>query len=94
MTGPLRPQPGRPGVYRHPALSCRACGATHNALTNADRGGPPANDGDFTVCFRCGVVAVLVIGPLGVAMRAPSPEELLEFAQDHPHVVDARTTYL
>lgn len=91
---PIRPQPGRPGVYRHEGVSCRACGKVVDALTNTDPGGRQARDGDFIVCAACGVVSVLVIGALGVAFREPTAEELAEFAVDHGHVAAAPHEYL
>lgn len=83
MTGPFRPQPDRPDILRHQALSCLACGGKQDAAGTPD--GSPASqptDGDWAVCFRCGEVAVYAVGPFGVALREATTEELAEFSAD------------
>lgn len=92
---PLRPQPGRPGVYRHEGVPCPACGKYLDAMADTDRGrSREAADGDFVVCVRCGVVSILVVGALGVAFREPTPDELDEFMRDYRDVVARRSEWL
>jgi hypothetical protein len=85
MTGPLRPvgddtwrQPGR--------MTCAACGYTPDAFGYAEKNpdSPRAPQaGDWSVCFRCGEVAVIEVHPLlGAALREATTEELVEFAAD------------
>lgn len=90
MTNPLRPQPGHPGTYRHSGLSCPGCGAYADAITNSEPGGPTADDGDAAICVHCGVVSILVVGPLGVAYRRPDPAELAEVMAQHGHLIHDR----
>jgi hypothetical protein len=78
----LTPQPGHDDVWRHGSLSCSACGYRFDgtgSLVSGDQRAP--DDGDFTICFRCGEVMVYVIGALGVSVREPSTTELAEFAR-------------
>jgi hypothetical protein len=91
---PIRPQPGRPGTYRHKGLPCRACGKYVDAMTNTDPGGGQGRDGDFMVCLGCGVVSVLVVGALGLAFREPTADELAEFTAKFGHVAAAPAAYL
>lgn len=85
---PFRPQPGRPDILRHEALSCVACG--HKVDSSGSRDNSPITtepvDGDWAVCLRCGEVAVYVIGPLGVGLREASTEELATFSADPQNV--------
>lgn len=64
-------------------LVCRVCGYTQTALgvTTRPTGTDECpSDGDFSVCFGCGEVSVIATGPLGVALREPTGEDLAEFA--------------
>lgn len=45
-------------------------------------------DGDFSICLRCGEVAIYAVGAFGVALREATLEELAEFAAN-PENTDA-----
>jgi hypothetical protein len=80
--GPLQRQPGRDDVWRHAALSCQCCGGKLDAAAVAAGGpAPEPSDGDWSICFRCGEVAVYVVGPLGVGLREATTAELARFAR-------------
>lgn len=81
MSEGFRPQPGRPGVKRHEALHCGACGYQIDAASTLDSSDRTPSDGDWAVCFRCGEVQVYVVGPLGVALRTATTEELAKFSR-------------
>jgi hypothetical protein len=83
--GPLGPlTPAGPETWRAAHRpTCPACGNGLDGI-GARRPGetvPPA-DGDWSVCCRCGEVAVFCVGPLGLALRTPSTAELDEFRRD------------
>jgi hypothetical protein len=79
--GPPRRQPGT-DVWRHGELVCQGCGGKQNAAAVAEGGPSPApSGGDWSICFRCGEVAVYVVGPLGVGLREATTAELAEFAR-------------
>lgn len=75
-----------------PFPPCRACGYTGDALSGTGPEAPPEpSEGDFSVCFRCGEVEVIIIHPLlGVQTRPPTTDELAEFAQDPANVAAVR----
>jgi hypothetical protein len=94
VTGPIRPQPGHPGVYRYDAVACPACGKPLDAATNSKPGERAAQDGDFSVCAGCGVVSIFVIGALGVGFRTPTPDEMAEFTREYGHMIITPPAYL
>ena len=67
------------GIYHHNAVSpCHHCGAPNNAASETLGRGRPRED-DFAICFTCGTESVYT--GIGLATRAPTPEESDEFAQ-------------
>lgn len=92
-------------VHRYPAAPCPTCGRPNDAASAAN-GGPsrPPGDGDLSVCFRCGALAIYQATAFGMILRAPTPDEqaaallrpdvvqarakLIEFWNDHPHIRD------
>jgi hypothetical protein len=71
-----------PGWALPAAHACPYCGATSNAVAQATTGigGDPPADGDLSLRWPCGEVAVFVVGPLGTVLRVPTPDELREIA--------------
>lgn len=85
VTGPLRDVGG--GTWRQPnRMRCPGCDYTPDALghheaTPADPRAP--EDGDWSICFRCGDVGVIELHPLlGARLREATTGELAEFAAD------------
>jgi hypothetical protein len=73
---------------RGPQLRCRAC--LH--LLDAHRGETPdavPEDGDASLCWRCGTVSIYEIGPLGTRLVAPTAEQQAEIDTD-PTIAAAR----
>lgn len=65
-----------PDVLLHNLLHCRTCGGRLDAAAEPGTLTPKApTSGDVAVCFRCGVPSVYEVGPLGVALRAPTHDE-------------------
>ena len=67
MSGPLRPVGG--DAWRQPGrMSCGACGYAPDALGHHEKDpvDPRApQDGDWSICFRCGEVSVIEINAQG-----------------------------
>lgn len=84
----------QPGVYRYDAVSCPACGKRHDAAANVKPGDGAVQDGDYSVCVGCGVMSIFVIGPLGVAFRAPDADEVAQFIALYGSVVSDPRQYL
>lgn len=65
---------------------CPHCGAEADSAGTTDgKPQPPPSSGDYLVCLYCAQPAVYDVGPFGVTLRLPNPEELAEFAVDHGH---------
>ena len=45
---------GKRDVWKHSALTCVQCGAALNAAGGLGKEQPPPEDGDFTICIKCG----------------------------------------
>lgn len=87
--GALRPQPDDPAVLRHDRLPpCPVCAYRPDAISLAEGGAtcPTPSDGDYSLCFNCGEVSVYTAGPLGLAVRAATTDELARFNREHGHV--------
>lgn len=70
--------------WRHNAVTCRACGyriTGATSITDDDGDGPES--GAFSVCLRCGEVAVYEISVFGVSLREATMDELAEFGRCH-----------
>jgi hypothetical protein len=67
------------GYARHPALQCPYCTKTMDAAA-VSPGHAPAmpRTGDTAICLDCANASIYEVGPLGVALRKPSPEERAE----------------
>ena len=93
MTEPLRPAEGDSGVWRTSGMMrCPACDYGMDAL-GLDRPGPcPRPEaGDYTVCLRCGEVAVITIHPLlGASLREATTTELARFAANPENTAAVR----
>jgi hypothetical protein len=55
-------------------LPCPHCGTLNDAHSSGTTSQPPT-DGDASVCWNCGDIALFVAGPLGLALRAPTSAE-------------------
>lgn len=86
----LSPQPGTPGTYRHGAQPCRSCAAPLDAITAARGGDARPEHGDVTICWRCGEVSMIDIGPFGIVYREPTLDELAEVARRFDDVIRHR----
>lgn len=78
---------------RHNVFHCRMCGYKADASTSLFRPDAVPTSGAFSVCLNCGEVSVYEIGPLGVAVREPTLDELAEFTADHPGVVQTMIAF-
>lgn len=69
--------------WRHNALSCLGCGYKITGATymNGPDGDSGPDSGSFSVCLRCGEVAIYEIGVFGVALREATTDELAEFGR-------------
>ena len=86
---PFREQPGQPDTLRHDPLTCPACGYVTDAVGSED-GAPlprPPGDGDYLACFRCTMVNVVQVSPLGVvSVRSADELDMALFARKPDNV--------
>lgn len=83
--------PGGPSVLRSATFTtCPACGHAADAYgdTGSDDSERPT-DGDYSICFRCGEVAMFSVGAFGIGVRAITTEELAAFSRT-PHAARVR----
>lgn len=64
MSGPER--------FAHP---CPTCGHPNDAAANVDGSPDRPDDGDVSICWTCGALAIFCRGPFGLSTRAPTPAE-------------------
>lgn len=76
----------------HNAFFCRACGYKAEASTSLFRDAVPTT-GAFSVCSNCAEVSIFEVGPFGVAVREPTLDELSEFTNAHPGVVQTTIAF-
>lgn len=77
-----------PSTYRGTGyVSCPECGYSTDAIggTTHDPIDAPG-DGDYSVCFQCAAVAVIVKGPFGLALRAATAAEVVDCDRKNPGV--------
>lgn len=70
---------GSPGVFStHSAFYCPYCGKYMDSIKDIDGHGrqPLPENTNFTVCFGCTCISVIVIDSFGVHLRKPTDEEL------------------
>jgi hypothetical protein len=60
---------------------CPHCGHT-NDEHSATTGKPYPTDGDVSLCWQCHGLAMYTIGPYGIALRMPTPEEMTAINAD------------
>lgn len=97
MNGPLRPVDS--STWRQPGrMACPACRYAPDALGHhednpADPRAPQT--GDFSICFKCGEVAVIDVHPLlGATLREATGEELAEFSTNPDNTAAVRRLHL
>lgn len=79
------PKPTFP-YNEHPPFACPHCGTLMDSSTTSQFQAYMPKDGDLSLCVQCLEPATFVVGPLGVALRKSTPDELAEFEVDHAHV--------
>lgn len=77
-------EPDDDTALRMPPMHCPVCGNANDAIsqplgTKLGIESAPV-DGDYSVCFYCGELAVFSVTAFGVAMRSPTMAELKTFA--------------
>jgi hypothetical protein len=66
----------------HKAVACCHCGYLVDAASTTDGEQLAPEDGNIAICFRCAEPSVYVVGPIGVALRLLTRDELAELAAD------------
>ena len=60
---------------------CPSCGAKHEAITNVEARDVLPDNGDVSICFRCGEICIFDDKAYG-GMRKPTKKEQREIARD------------
>ena len=73
-------------TMRLKGVQCPTCEYQYDAVTGIEPGSSP-EDGDISVCVRCGEVAVFVVAGDSLSLREVDIDELKAVYAEHPELL-------
>lgn len=81
-------------IHRHNELHCRKCGEAVDSAMNTEDGSAAPEDGSWSICVYCATISRYVVGPFGVALRAPTEQERDTFLREQPELLETVKRYI
>lgn len=76
------------GYVHLPVMACPYCGKLIDCTTSVDGRPLIPQDADISLCFGCAQPCIFVVNDLGVSVRKPTPQEMVEILAEHEDFIN------